>query len=68
MHLLWIAPLAVAGLGAAAVATAAARAAHEGRRLRGELNRLGQLRPALVELRSEVSVARQRAEQLLRRD
>jgi hypothetical protein len=51
MAYLWIAPTVVAGIGLGVLAGAAARTARELRRLRAEVSRFSELRPALVELR-----------------
>jgi hypothetical protein len=50
MHLVWLAPAAVAVVGMATVGVAAARAAEQARHLRRATRRMGELRPALVEL------------------
>ena len=51
MAYLWILPAALAGIGLGVLAGAAARTARELRRLRAEVSRFSELRPALVELR-----------------
>lgn len=50
MTLLWLLPLLVTAAGTLAVAVVGARVAEEAGELRRELARLGQLRPALVEV------------------
>jgi hypothetical protein len=60
MSAVWIAPLVVTALGLIAVALFARRVADEAAELRRSFARLGELRPALVEVRSGIEQLRRR--------
>jgi cytochrome c-type biogenesis protein CcmH/NrfF len=60
LTLLWILPAALAVVGTVVIAAVASRAAEEASGLRRDLLRMGELRPALVELRDETRTLRLR--------
>ncbi|HEX2040628.1 MAG TPA: hypothetical protein VHF47_12960 [Acidimicrobiales bacterium] len=60
MSAVWIAPLVVTAIGLVAVALFARRVADEAAELRRSVVRLGDLRPALVEVRSGIDQLRRR--------
>ena len=59
MTLLWILPAALAVVGTVLIAAVANRAAEEASGLRRDIARIGELRPALVELSAETRALRQ---------
>jgi hypothetical protein len=67
MHLLWFTPAAVALIGAFALVPAAQRVIREAHDWRRDVERLAELRPALVELRTSADEARRTAEALRHR-
>jgi hypothetical protein len=52
----WVIPAAIAGLGVLVMMVVAHRTAEQARGLRRDLDRVGDLRPALVEVRDEMAV------------
>lgn len=64
MEFVWIVPAGMALVGAAVVAGLARRAAEEAAGLRRDLQRFGDLRPALVEVRQLTAEAVAAARQL----
>ena len=61
MSAVWIAPLIVTAVGLVAVALFARRVAEEADELRRSVIRLGDLRPAVVEVRSGIEQLRRRS-------
>lgn len=61
MSAVWIAPLVVTAIGLVAVALFARRVAEEASELRHSLTRLGELRPAFVEVRTGIEHLRRRS-------
>ena len=60
MSAVWIAPLLVTAFGLVAVSWFAARLAEEANELRRSIIRLGDLRPALVDVRTGIEQLRRR--------
>ena len=67
MPAVWMVPAGVLAIGAIAVVVAASRATGEARRLLDGLRGWHDVRPALVEVRSEADELRARLEELRRR-